>query len=454
MAEGPATSSFGIFDAHHPPSMELIDKCVHCGFCLPTCPTYALWHEEMDSPRGRIYLMKLGLEGKAALDATYVGHFDYCLGCMACVTACPSGVQYDKLIEATRPQLERLYSRPQPGRFRRRMILSLLPDAARLRRALQWARLANRLGLVALARATGLIRLLPESVRGIEPLLPKIFAGDLNCKLPERVRAEGAPRRRVGLLLGCVQQVMFGHINAATARVLAAEGCEVIIPPDQGCCGALLLHNGDEERACAYARRLINVFERAQVDAIVINAAGCGSAMKEYGYLLRDDPAFAERAKAFAAKCRDVSELLAELGPRAPRHPLPLRVAYHDACHLQHAQNVRAQPRQLLKAIPGVEVVEIADSAICCGSAGIYNVVAPAPARELGDRKARNCLATGAELLASGNAGCMLQIEAGLERAGQRLPVRHLVELLDASIRGLGKDRLAGGGSSESPRPR
>jgi glycolate oxidase iron-sulfur subunit len=241
----------------------------------------------------------------------------------------------------------------------------------------------------------------------------------------------------VGLLLGCVQRVLFPRVNAATARVLVAEGCELVIPPEQRCCGALLIHAGQERQALELARRLIEVFERANVDTIAINAAGCGSHLKDYAHLLRQDPAYAQRAQAFSAKCRDISELLAELEPRAPRHPLPLRVAYHDACHLQHAQGIRAQPRQALNTIPQLELLEVPDSPICCGSAGIYNLIAPVPAEQLGDRKVQSCLATEADLVASGNPGCMLQLEAGLRRAGRPLAVLHTIELLDAAIRGV-----------------
>jgi glycolate oxidase iron-sulfur subunit len=241
-----------------------------------------------------------------------------------------------------------------------------------------------------------------------------------------------------------VQRVFFADVNAATARVLAAEGCEVIVPRDQGCCGALMVHAGLEEPALQAARRLIDVFERAEVDAIVTNAAGCGSSMKEYAHLLRDDPRYAGRAKAFAAKCRDVAELLADLQPRAPRHPLAVRAAYHDACHLQHAQGVRLQPRRVLRSIPELEVLEISDAVLCCGSAGIFNLIEPQAAEELGDRKVRTCLATEPEVIASGNPGCLLQLSAGLARAGRRIPVLHTIQLLDASIRGVPRDVLLG----------
>lgn len=426
----------GIFDAQHPPAEELIDACVHCGFCLPTCPTYALWGEEMDSPRGRIYLMKMGLEGKVGMTDTWVNHIDQCLGCMACVTACPSGVQYDKLIEATRAQIERHHPRPALDSFFRRILFALFPHPARLRVSLVPLWLYQATGLQWLVRHSGILNWLPGRLCAMESLLPRLSLKTLRSSLPAHIPAEGAKRRRVGLLLGCVQRVFFAETNAATARVLAAEGCEVIVPPEQGCCGALMVHAGLEEQALDFARKIIEVFERAEVDTVVINAAGCGSTMKEYGWLLRDDPVYAEGAKAFAAKCKDISEVLAELEPRAIRHALPLKVAYHDACHLQHAQGIKAQPREVLKTIPGLQVLEVAEGLICCGSAGVYNLIKPGPAQELGDRKAQHVLATQADVLATSNPGCLLQIQNGLHRARQTMPAVHLVELLDASIRG------------------
>jgi glycolate oxidase iron-sulfur subunit len=356
---------------------------------------------------------------------------------MACLTACPSGVQYDKLIETTRAQIERNYGRTLPDKLFRRLLFELFPHPNRLRALALPLWLYQASGLRAAVQRSGLLQRLPARLRAMESLLPPVTLRGLRSTIPPRIAPAGPRRKRVGLLLGCVQRVFFADVNAATARVLAAEGCEVIAPPEQGCCGALMVHAGREQDALALARRMIDVWERADVDTLVINAAGCGSTLKEYGYLLRDDPVYAERAKAFSAKCKDISEALAELEPRAPRHPLKLRVAYHDACHLQHAQGVRAQPRAALATIPGLEIREIGEAAICCGSAGIYNLIEPEPAQQLGDRKVQHILATGADVLATSNPGCLLQITNGLARAGHALPAVHPVELIDASIRGV-----------------
>jgi len=427
------SAAASIFDSHHPPSRELADDCVHCGFCLPSCPTYVLWGREADSPRGRIYLMKAGLDGRTVLDEGYRRHFDTCLGCMACLTSCPSGVQYDRLIEATRPQLERHGDRSAADRAFRSLIFGLLPHPPRLG-ALTWPlSLYQRSGLQRLLRASGMLKLLPARLAAMEALLPDIPAG--REELPERIAASGDPRLTVGLLLGCVQRVFFAHVNAATARVLAAEGCEALVPREQGCCGALALHAGRDADAASAARSMIDAFAGQQIDRIVVNAAGCGSAMKAYGELLRDDPDYAERAKVFAAKCVDVSELLAGLEPRAPRHPVAVTVAYHDACHLQHAQRIKSAPRQLLQSIPGVDLREIPESDICCGSAGVYNMLEPEAAAALRDRKVANLLKTGADVVVSGNPGCMMQLRSGLDAAGRTMPSRHLIELVDASIR-------------------
>ncbi len=426
------------FDAHHPPSAELVSDCVHCGFCLPACPTYTLWGEEMDSPRGRIYLMNEGLQGEPLSDSM-VEHFDACLGCMACVTACPSGVQYDKLIEATRSQVERRYERSRADRALRAAIFALFPYPRRLRLMRGPLRLHQRSGLSRLLRRTGILDRLSPTLASMERLAPPLSAAE---PVPTFTPAAGTKRGTAGLLLGCVQREFFPGVNAATARVLAAEGFDVLAPATQGCCGALSAHNGREAEAQGFARDLVDTFERAGVDHIVVNSAGCGSTMKEYADLLADDPTYAERARTFAGKVRDVSEIIAEAGPVAPRHPLPVAVAYHDACHLSHAQGVRAQPRELLRGIPDLELREIAEGDLCCGSAGIYNILNPVAARELGDRKAGNVAATGADLLVTANPGCLMQVASALERRGASLALAHTVEVLDASIRGLDPDRL------------
>ena len=397
---------------------EYTSDCVHCGFCLPTCPTYVLWREEMDSPRGRIHLMDLRLDGAIAINATVATHFDRCLGCMACVTACPSGVRYDRLIEATRPAVEEEYERPLGERALRGLLFSVLPYPGRLRAALALAPL-------------GRLAPLPRRFRPLVSLAPPWRS---RAAIPRVTPASGPRRARVGLLTGCVQSVVFGDVNAATARVLASDGYEVVAPP-QGCCGALSVHAGRAEEGKRLARKLVDAF--ADVELVVVNAAGCGSHLKELGWLLGD-----ASGEAFAAKVRDVGELLAGTPPRARRHPLPVRVAFQDSCHLRHAQHLPLSSLRSLVRIPGVDVVEPAEQDICCGSAGIYNVVQPEAARELGDRKAANVLAAGASAYASANPGCLVQVSQALRRVRRPLPALHPVELVDASIRGIAPARF------------
>jgi glycolate oxidase iron-sulfur subunit len=430
--------SFPAFDSHHPPDKDLIDDCVHCGFCLPTCPTYVLFGEEMDSPRGRIYLMNKGLDEEPMNDQT-VRHYDLCLGCMACVTSCPSGVQYDKLIEATRGQVERRYERAPEDKAFREMIFQLFPYPKRLRLAAAPLKLYQRFGIGEKLRKAGVLDKLPARLRAMEALMPKLSKEE---RTPELTEPIGQRRRRVGVLTGCVQRTFFSQVNSATVRVLAAEGCEVVAPKEQGCCGALSTHAGREEESLAFARKTIETFERHGLDNVVVNAAGCGSTMKEYGHLLRDDPEYAERAKEFSSKVRDVSEFLQEIGTVAERHELSVTAAYHDACHLAHAQGIRKQPRKTLKEIPGMDIREIKEAEICCGSAGIYNMVEPEPAAELGKRKAENILKTGAEVVVTSNPGCMLQVQASLKKMGREMPMAHPIEVLDASIRGEPVERL------------
>ena len=424
-------SSRFAFDDKRPPAAELIDDCVHCGFCLPTCPTYVLWGEEMDSPRGRIVLMKSGLEEAKELSSEMVTHFDRCLGCMACVTSCPSGVQYDKLIEATRPQIERNYRRPLIDRMLRKLLFAIFTHPGRLRALLPVLALTRAL------KVEDLMRRVPASARlasfgQMLALAPKLSVGAALNKLPEHLAARGTKRARVGLLQGCVQRVFFSDVNRATSEVLAAEGFEVFAPASVRCCGALMFHTGYEDDALVLAKKMIEAFE--DCDYVAVNAAGCGSSMKDYGHILADDPEWGERAERFSAKVFDVTELLSEFEPVEPRHALNLKVAYHDACHLAHAQNVRSEPRSLLSSIPGLELVEPAEWELCCGSAGIYNLLQTEAAEELGVRKATNLIATNPDAIAAGNPGCTLQIARYLEQAGREVPIYHPIELLHASI--------------------
>ncbi|GAA2606728.1 (Fe-S)-binding protein [Paractinoplanes durhamensis] len=426
------------FDDDHPPAKDLIADCVHCGFCLPTCPTYVLWGAEADSPRGRIYLMNEGVNGEPLSDSM-VEHFDNCLGCMSCVTACPSGVQYDRLIEDTRAQIERRHPRTPREKALRSAIFALFPYPRRLRLLRVPLRAYQSSGLQKLVARSGLLQRLAPTLATLESLAPRLRSVP---RPPRRVAAKGQQRAVVGMLTGCVQSAFFPDVNSATVRVLAAEGCEVLIPPSQGCCGALSVHNGRRAEAQRFARKLIDTFESTGMDYFVVNAAGCGSSLKEYDALLADDPAYAGRAAAFTAKVRDLAELLHELGPVAKRHPLDLTVAYHDACHLGHAQGIRTQPRSLLRDIPALTLREITDPEICCGSAGIWNVLNPEPAAALGDLKAKNVLATGASLLVTANPGCLMQIAAAAQRQGGQIALAHTAQVLDASIRNLGAPAL------------
>ena len=393
----------------HPPEPELIKDCVHCGFCLPTCPSYAVFEDEMDSPRGRIVLMR----ETAELSAEQVDAWDNCLGCMACVTACPSGVQYDKLIERVRPQIEHSDARSWQERAYRKAIFSVFTHPARLRALAPGAKLGPKLApLVPVERLKAMLALAPAKAT-YRPL-PK----HKESKAPTK-------RGTVAFMQGCIQRVFFGDVNAATLRVLSAEGWEVHSPRSPRCCGALQMHAGVDEEAIPLAEATIAAYEG--YDRIVTNVAGCGSVMKDYGHILDTD-----RAREFSAKVVDVHELLASEEPQAVRKPIELRAAYHDACHLAHAQKVRLQPRELLRGIPGLELLEPAEWELCCGSAGIYNLLQPEAAAKLGARKAENLRVTGADAIAAANPGCALQIAKHLD-----LPIYHPMTLLDMSLRGV-----------------
>jgi glycolate oxidase iron-sulfur subunit len=387
-------------------------------------------------------------EGEAPLSPTSVQHFDSCLGCLACVTTCPSGVQYDQLIAATRPQIERNHERGLGDRLFRQLIFSLFPYPDRLRLFLVPLAVYQWLGLPKLIRSSGLLQRLSPRLAAMESLLPAVTARSFQDNLPDVVLAQGKQRYRVGMILGCVQRLFFSDVNEATARVLSANGCEVVIPKSQGCCAALPQHQGQTDQAQALARQMIDSFEHTNVDAIIINAAGCGHTLKEYDHILQDDPEYRDKAKSFVSKVRDVQEFLADVGLTAKLSPLqtePLTMVYQDACHLLHGQKISLQPRQLLRQIPGVTVRDPIDAALCCGSAGVYNMLQPEVADELGQQKVDNLLNTGATLIASSNPGCSLQIMKHLEKKGKAISSRNLqgvavihpIRLLDYSIRGV-----------------
>jgi glycolate oxidase iron-sulfur subunit len=404
-------------------------QCIHCGMCLEACPTYQITRLETESPRGRIHLMINMLEGGPISDTTRL-HLDRCLACRACEVVCPSGVPYGHLIEAARTVIAE-DAAPRRGWLSgrlRRLALDVLSDPPSLARAAAVLGLYERLGLRALTHAIGLTRVLPRGLRRLEALYPPFGRPRYRAPAPPP-----APRARVALLLGCVMRVAYGDVHTAAARILTRQGIAVIDAPAQTCCGALHAHAGEREDARALARRNIAAFEDADVDAIVVDAAGCGAHLKAYAALLASDAAWAARAIAFAAKVRDVNEYLAEVaGERLGR--LDLHATYQDACHLAHAQGIRKQPRDLLSRVHGLELLEMADADVCCGSAGSYNLTQPEYSDRLLARKVDAILATGAGAVISANPGCMLQIESGLRARGSKIPVLHVVEVLDRAM--------------------
>ncbi len=428
------------FDAQNPPDPKVIDSCVHCGFCLSTCPSYRVIGKEMDSPRGRIYLMDSINEGANGLVPATVQHFDSCLGCLACVSTCPSGVQYDKLIEATRSQVARNHPRSLPEKLLRQFVFSVFPYPNRMRALLRPLGLYQKSGLQKVVRSLNFLKSISPQLAAMESVLPDLSPQAFTDSIPELIPAQGEKRYRVGMLLGCVQRLFNPDVNDATVRVLTANGCEVVVPKVQGCCGALSHHQGEEEQAKTFARQLIDSFADLNLDAVLINASGCGHTLKEYAHILKDDVEYCDRAKQFVDKVKDVQEFLATVGLTAPLSPLqsdPLVLVYQDACHMLHGQKISIQPRQLLKKIPGVQLREPIDAALCCGSAGIYNILQPEVAEELGQQKVENLTNTGAQVIASANIGCYVQISKHLKLQEKTVPVLHPMQLLDLSIRGV-----------------
>jgi glycolate oxidase iron-sulfur subunit len=428
------------FDGQNAPDPKLIDACVHCGFCLSTCPSYRVIGKEMDSPRGRIYLMDSINEGENALVPATVQHFDSCLGCLSCVTTCPSGVRYDQLIESTRAQIARNHPRSLAEKLLRQFIFSVFPYPNRMRVLLRPLGLYQKTGLQKLVRSLGFLPSISPQLAAMESVLPELSPKAFQDNIPALIPAQGEKRYRVGMILGCVQRLFNPEVNDATVRVLTANGCEVVVPQVQGCCGALSHHQGEEAQAKTLARQMIETFEAAQVDYVLINASGCGHTLKEYGHILQDDPEYRDRAQAFVTQVKDVQEFLATVGLTAPLLPLqekPLVLVYQDACHMLHGQKISIQPRQLLRQIPGVQLREPLDAALCCGSAGIYNILQPEVAHDLGQQKVDNLTSTGAQVIASANIGCYVQISKHLQLQNKTMPVLHPMQLLDYSIRGV-----------------
>jgi glycolate oxidase iron-sulfur subunit len=425
------TSAFRWPDA---PPADKYSACVHCGFCLEVCPTYQELGDENESPRGRVYLIQQAAEGALPLDEAVIEPVFNCLDCRACETVCPSGVEVGALIELARGQV---YNAAPPkglsGAVQRFFLRGVFPKPKRLRRLRSLLRFYQTSGLRRLVRFTGLLRVLPRHLREMESVLPPISPDSARDSLPDAIPPMGeVSKGTAALFTGCVMDVFFSDVNRATARVASRNGLTVLVPKQQVCCGALQVHAGDREQARELARQNVDVFEASGADYVVVNAAGCGAALKEYPELFHDDPVYRQKAERFAAKVRDITELLVEVGFDPPKAHVERMVAYHDACHLCHAQKVRSQPRELLRSIPGVQLVEMPDSERCCGSAGIYNLTHPEMAGALLERKVDD-IPPGVDAVAMGNPGCMLQIQLGVRRRNVPVEVLHTVELLDAA---------------------
>ena len=421
------------FSGPDKPEYSVYSHCVHCGLCLNHCPTYRLWGREADSPRGRIQQIELVDQGKLELGDSFVEHIDRCLDCRACETACPSGVEYGRLVETARAQIEQHYKRPFASRLARDFVYRrLLPYPSRIATAARFLKFYQRSGLAALARATGVLRLLGLQDR--ERLLPRIDSEFFFTELGKTFPAQGTRRARVAFFAGCVAQVTFSELNRATIRVLQANGCEVVVPEGQVCCGALPNHAGVRDVARDLARKNFGAFPVDEFDAIITNAAGCGSTLKEYTHLFAPEDSAYAQAEKFTQKMRDVTEFLAGLGLTAPLRPVPLRVTYQDSCHLAHGQKIREAPRELIRAVPGVELVEMALADQCCGSAGVYNVTETEASLELLSRKMECVKQTQARAIVTANPGCILQLRAGASIHATDQEVLHVVELLDRSI--------------------
>lgn len=415
------------------PTWDLYSTCIHCGLCLEQCPTYRVLGLEADSPRGRIYQILQVDQGNLAIADSLVTHIDRCLGCLACQTACPSGVNYGQIIERTRSEIEQNYRRPLLARVVRRLSYRYaLKNFNTLSFMAGLLHFYQHSGLQKLVRSTGMLKSLgAEKADALLPCIDDRFSfADLGKTFP----AEGEPRAKVALLVGCIASVSFAELNRATIRVLQRNGVTVYLPPEQNCCGALHTHAGFRDDARDLARKNIDAMLAPDIDAIVTNAAGCGSAMKEYADLLANDSRYAEKARAFVAKTRDINEFLVELGPRALTHKLKARVTYQDPCHLAHAQKIRSAPRELLNSI-GAELVELPHSDYCCGSAGTYNIVETDLSMKILESKMDDVNTTGADIIATANVGCMLQLRAGVEQRGLKMRVAHVVELLDEAYK-------------------